>query len=197
MWDEQRDSYTHADQRVTDVTTQRDSCSANLQTATAKVDLLGKQISAQQTQISGQQALIAGQLATSGKQQSTFNLCVTTLASTNAPVPQITTVSMATIPVSTAPRKHTSIMVVTTNKQQTPARLVVGCDEQIDVLTVLPLGGGPPFQGAVAPLQKNVLAGLTTSMWVIQVTQPEWTPTQPLLLRLDYDADNLEQCFAR
>jgi predicted membrane protein len=51
-------------------------CTGNLRTEQVKSQLLGNQVTAQQTQISGQQTLIVGQQANSATQQSTFDLCV-------------------------------------------------------------------------------------------------------------------------
>jgi len=48
-------------------------CGANLNGANEKSELLGRQITAQQTQMAGQQTLITGQQATSATQQSTFD----------------------------------------------------------------------------------------------------------------------------
>src|ERR1700674_2305517 len=98
-------------------------CGANLNGANEKNDLLGRQVTAQQTQVAGQQTLIAGQQATSAKQQSTFDLCVTTLAKENAPIPLKMTMLMAENPRANPEAKHTTLLFLLTNKPVTLVRL--------------------------------------------------------------------------
>lgn len=190
-WDSERNGLAQENGKLNTKVSEFNECNANLRTERVKSQLLGNQVTAQQTQISRQQT-------TSSTQQSTFDLCVTTLAKANAPVQQAATILFAPVPTSSStPTKHTGMMVVLTNKQQTPARLLVGCDGPIDTLTVLSFGGELPFQGSAVPIGNNPLAGFFAKTWLLNVSQPEWAPSQPLLLKIDYNADDLGQCFVR
>jgi hypothetical protein len=119
-------------------------CRGELKGANGKVELLSNQVTAQQTQISGQQTLIVGQQNTASRQQSTFDLCVATLAQTNAPVPFKTTMLLGDYaPFSDT--KHTAFMLLIPNRSVTPARVFLWCDARLKHVDAKPFGVNPYF----------------------------------------------------
>lgn len=154
-------------------------CEGNLKAADGKIELLSSQVASQQT-------LIASQQTTANSQQSTFNLCVATLSKINAPVPQKMTMDMLGDDPDAAPiAKHRMIVLLITNAVVSPARFLFSCEGDIKLLRGVPANGSSFGGGSVK---------LRDGRWLTVITFPAWSPENPILLRVDYDENNIGSC---
>lgn len=159
------------------------SCDGDVQVAKSQVELL-------RSQVFSQQGVINGQMETGSKQQSTFNLCVATLAKTNAPIPQkLTMVAMGDDAENPPESKHTMLIVFLTNKEVTPVKLAMWCDHEVKKMTFQPAGVGA-FNGGMQPMPDG-------KTWILAMGFPVWAPEVPLTVRVHYDEENLGECYSR
>ena len=174
-------------------TTQLLLCNADLKGSDAKIDLLGKQVTAQQTQISGQQTLIVGQQTTLtaqqttlNSQQTTVNSCVVALGQANVPKPLQFTSAMDRITLDSK-WKHYLEMVVFANQETIP-RVRIMCDNNIGDLTARIVGAGGGF----------LLGGskkLSGNSWLVNLQSPPITAITPLAVIMSYDEDDIGTCW--
>lgn len=165
-------------------------CGSELKGVEGKVELLQRQVTAQQTQISGEQTIAA-------TQQSTFNVCVTTLSKTNVPIPQKATMLLTPDDPPVTPQgKHRALILLLTNKPVSPVRLMMWCQKDVTHADVRPFGSGA-FSGGAELLSPGISGISSPKVWQIGMSFPTWAPDQPLLVEADYDADDLGQCFTR
>jgi Sec-independent protein translocase protein TatA len=187
MWRDERSSVEEAQKLIANDRTEISVCKAESKAGNDKTELLGRQVSAQQT-------LIAKQQSTSATQQSTFDTCVSTLAKVNVPIaPSHQMLWLNEMAGSTA--KHSKRMIVITNVAISPVRLYLTCDSPLKAVTVQPLGGGVS-SGGTQPLSSGS-PFIAPKTWLVGVTFPAWSPTDPLLLQLDYDSEDVGECVIR
>lgn len=163
-------------------------CKGEFKSTNAQNGLLQSQIVSQQTTLTKMQQGV-------NSQQGTFNLCVTTLAKANAPVPMSATLLKIEDEKPNPATKHTIRMVLLTNKEVTPVKIMLWCDGTIKAANVKPLGGAA-YAGGVTPLSSGSLF-VAPKFWQINMSFPVWSPEQPLLIQLDYDVDDLGSCVVR
>lgn len=132
---------------------------------------------------------------TINSQQSTFDLCVTTLSKANAPIQQSTTMFVVGDIVANPAAKHSIRYVLLTNKSVSPVKLILWCDGTIKAANIRTLSGSP-FSGGVSPLSSGALF-VPPKMWQINLAFPVWSPEQPIVLQLDYDVDDLGSCVIK
>lgn len=194
-WEDEHNERVQAKKELDGNASELNVCTSNLNTEQVKSQLLGNQVTAQQTQISGQQMLIAGQQATSATQQSTFNLCVTTLAKANAPIQLSTTLLKIEEAKPHPDTKHAVRFALLTNKPVTPVKMLFWCDGTIKTASVATLSGAPD-SASITALSSGSLF-VAPKIWQINMSFPVWSPEQPLLVQLNYDADDLGSCVIR
>jgi hypothetical protein len=188
-WDGEHNGQVQARSELDRKASDLHDCGANLKTEEVKSQLLGNQVAAQQTQISGQQS-------TSATQQSTFDLCVTTLAKADAPIAQSTTILIrADDPPASPEGKHTALLLILTNKPVTPAKLLLWCGGTIKTATAS-LFDNEPFSGAATPL-KSGSPFLAPAIWQINMASPVWAPEAPILIKISYDEDDIGHCAVK
>jgi hypothetical protein len=148
-----------------------------------------------QSQVNSQQSTLTKMQQGVNSQQGTFNLCVTTLTKANAPVPMSTTLLKIGDDTPNPATKHTMKMVILTNKEVTPVKILLWCDGTIKAANVRPLGG-VSYSAGITPLSSGSLF-VAPKFWQINMSFPAWSPEQPLLIQLDYDVDDLGSCVTR
>ena len=163
-------------------------CKGNSKSTNAQNVLLQSQVNSQQGTLTKMQQGV-------NSQQATFNLCVTTLAKTNAPVPRSITLLKLQNELPNTTTKHSERMVVLTNEPITPVRLFIWCDHTIKTVTLSPLGDAV-FSGGAMPISSGS-PFLTPQVWQLNMSLPTWSPEQPLLVTINYDEDNLGQCYIK
>lgn len=187
-WDGERQEKVQAKSQLDGKESELIGCTGDLKTEQVRSQLLGNQVTAQQTQIAGQQT-------TSATQQSTFNLCVTTLAKSNAPVPQLTTIlGVLNDPRPDHKTKHSSLILIMTNRDVTPVRLLLTCAGEIKEANVRPFGNEPySAQMVRAKVSANPFTA-ASNVWLVSMSTPVWSPNLALLVTLDHDVDDLGVC---
>lgn len=167
------------------VWSQYNGCSSGLKEKDADIRGWGNRFSDQVGHLATLQSTV-------NSQQSTFNLCVTTLAKANAPLQQSSTMLKLTDTPPNTASKHTLRYVLLTNKPVTPVKLLFWCDRTIKTANVSFLNGSP-HAGGISPISSGNLF-VAQKFWQIDIAFPVWAPEQPLLLQLDYDVDDLGSC---
>jgi hypothetical protein len=188
--------------RHADVITQRDlannhfgECSSNLTTERVKTGLLERQITTIATQVSGQQTFISSQQLNATKAQSTFDLCVATLAKASAPVAKNHQMIGIGDETPSATAKHTMRALLLTNVPTTPVQVVIMCDNAIKNASIYPLGNVP--HSALASPVRSGTVFMPITQWQFNMPFPTWSPEQPLVVKLEYDEDSLGSCQLR
>lgn len=180
-----RTSQARADRDV--ATTRSLVCAADLTGEKGKTELLNRQVTAQQTQIAGQQGA-------SATQQSTFDLCVTTLAKTNAPVQQKTTMLLLGDKEPSVQAKHSASVLLLTNRPVSITNLLIWCQNDVKGVSMSPFGE-VAYSGGVDPVKTGIATD--PKRWQVSMSFPEWSPDLPMLVKFYYDGDSLGQCFTR
>jgi len=147
-------------------------------------------LTSENSQLKGQLADKDARLQTCSGQltdaQKNVNDCLTQLGKANtAEPPKVTPFVVPTI-TDTKVAAHTKTIVVLTNKIITPIRSIISC--QGDFVVV----------GATVANASSIMGGgagwVGTRQYRIGIGSPAWTPTDPLILTVYYNEDDVGQC---
>jgi hypothetical protein len=185
-------AWRDADKNLTTVTTQRqddnrqlNSCSTDLKVEQGRGSLLDSQNKLFQTTITSQQQALDKEQQFLNAQQGTVNTCVLKLSELNPP--QKISASMAGGDLDTSVNaKHHALMLLVTNRTITPIRIQISCDKPVVKVAGAPFGAGI-IMGSTVPMANG-------KVWQIEITSPAWTASNPILIEIYHNNDELGEC---
>lgn len=185
-WVDEHSNATVVISEKSDLWSRVNECDSNLQQREEEVRGWSNRFTDQLGRINGLQNPL-------NSQQSTFNMCVTTLAQANAPTPQHQSMGVTSVPLYST--KHLTLIVMTTNKPvPNPVRMTLWCDGVVKDITVQP-ASGEGYSGGLQKM-KSPNPFQTPNRWFLQISGASWNPENPLLFWVFHDDDNIGECHS-